>query len=537
MGEGLALGRASSAASGRIAGAYSIYVLLVLMLVNVFILMDRQVLTILAEDIKADLRISDADMGFIFGTSLSVFYAVFSIPLGRTADVWSRKNLMAICVASWSAMIILTGSARNFASFATFRAGVGVGEAGASPAAMSLISDYFPPKMRSTALAIFSCGVPLGQGLGLFMGGVILDAWYRAFPTASSAPLGLAGWQAAIISIALPGPFLAFWLFSLKEPKRGQSEGIEMLAHPHPLRECWNELQAALPIFSLVLLRKMGVPARATWQNICIGLAIVLAVALLILATGDTAQWIALGFGFYCIACWAQILAHRDPATFGMIFRCRTVMFTNIGLAAYIFVSFGVAAWIVPYLMRAHHVSASEAGLVMGLITSGFGFFGALLGGVAADLLQRYTARARAYVLLGSLALTVPSVILMLLADNKSEAYVYVALFYLTSTAWYGIGPSIINGLVLPRMRGTASAFFLVTITLLGMALGPYFMGHLSDLFLSGGSNPSDALRQGILGGLPVLAFAAIMLVLVIRNLPRDEVSRLARARALGEAV
>lgn len=516
---------------------YPIYPLLVLMLVNVFILMDRQILSVLAEDIKADLKISDSDMGFMFGTALSVFYAIFSIPLGRIADVWTRKNLMAASVAAWSAMIVLTGCARNFVSFAAFRAGVGVGEAGASPAAMSLISDYFPPRLRSTALSVFASGVPLGQGLGLFLGGFILEGWNLAYGGGAPAPFGLRGWQAAIIFISLPGPFLALWLFSLKEPIRGHSEGLAMPPHPRPFQEGWNEMQSVLPIFSLFLMRRLG-GSRGTIQlNLAVGLAIGLAVALLIAATGSVAQWLALGFGFYCVFCWAQTLALRDQATFAMIFKTPSLMCTNVGLAAYIFVTFGVAAWIVPYLIRTYQVSPAEAGLVMGLITSVLGFLGSILGGATADFLHRFTPRARLYVLLGSLALTTPSVILMLLVDKKVEAYICIGLFYLTSTAWYGVGPSIVNGLVLPRMRGAASAFFLIVITLLGMALGPYTMGYISDGLLADGATPAESLRGGILWGLCVLGVAAVALIAAALHLPRDDASRLTRARALGEPV
>jgi len=524
----------ASAAMGR---GYSIYALSVLVLVNVFILMDRQILTVLAEDIKADVRMSDAEIGFIYGTAISVFYAIFSIPLGRFADVGARTKLLAGCVAAWSVMIVLTGSARNLISFAVFRAGVGVGEAGAAPPALSMIADLFPPRLRSTAMSIFSSGVPLGAGLGVFLGGFILDGWNAAYPDVALAPFGLKGWQAAFICIAIPGPFLALWLYSLREPVRGQSEGLAMAAHPHPLREVWREMQAVLPLFSLLAMRRLGAPARTIWTNLAIGVAIALAGVLLISATGSAAQWVALGIGFYCVACWAQTLALRDPATFAMIFKCPALMFTNLGLAGYVFIVAGVGAWIVPYLIRAHGVSPSEAGVVIGLLMSVCGFVGNVAGGVLADVLQRHTPRARLYVLLASLVLTLPSVILMLLTNDKTQAYVFIGLFYLTSTAWYGIGPSIANGLVMPRMRGVSSAFYLIVITLLGVALGPYAMGYVSDLSIAAGADPGDALRQGILWGLTVAVVTAVMLLIATANLARDDAGRLERARALGEPI
>ncbi|MDP3746678.1 MAG: MFS transporter [Phenylobacterium sp.] len=531
---GEAAGAASSPPMDR---NYSLYALSVLVLVNVFVLMDRQVLGVLAEDIKADLGISDADIGFIYGTALSVFYAIFSIPFGRLADVWTRKNLLAASVGAWSAMIVLTGSARNIGAFAVFRAGVGVGEAGAGPAALSMIADYFPSRLRSTAMSVFSAGVPIGAGLGLFVGGFVLNAWGAAYPDPALAPFGLTGWQAAFICIATPGPFLALWLFTLREPVRGQSEGLATTPHAHPFREAWGEMQAVLPVVSVFLIRRLGGDLRAIGLNAALGLMIALISWTLIEITGSAAQWIAIGVGAYCLAGWIQALALRDPATFEMIFRCRSLLLTNMGLAAYVFVVAGVGAWVAPFLIRVHQVSPLEAGVALGILTSGGGIVGTLVGGVLSDALERHTPRARLYVLLGSLALAAPSIVAMLFTASKHQAYLFIGLFYLTSTAWYGIGPAIANSLVMPRMRGVSSAFYLIMITLFGIALGPYMMGYLSDLFIAAGADPGSGLRQGILLSLLVFIVTAVMLILATLNLARDTDSRLTRAKALGELI
>jgi len=169
---------------------YARYVLGVLTLVYVFNFLDRQIVSILAERIKDDLGISDAQIGFLYGTAFAVFYAVFGIPLGRLADVWDRRRLIAIGLAFWSTATALSGFARTFGQLAAARIGVGVGEASASPAAFSLLSDVFPPARRATALAIYSSGIYIGAGLGLGLGGLIVDRWDRAF-TAGAAPLGL----------------------------------------------------------------------------------------------------------------------------------------------------------------------------------------------------------------------------------------------------------------------------------------------------------------------------------------------------------
>ena len=173
--------------SDKVDGPYAKYVLAVLVLMAIFNFIDRQILAILAEDIKADLGLSDGDLGFLFGTAFAVFYAVFGIPLGRLADSWIRTRQIALSVGFWSVMTALSGMARSFTPLAVCRFGVGVGEAGASPAAGSLLYDYFSPKVRTTVLGFYGAGVYLGAGIGLFLGGSILSAWATAWPCSTGA--------------------------------------------------------------------------------------------------------------------------------------------------------------------------------------------------------------------------------------------------------------------------------------------------------------------------------------------------------------
>ena len=143
-------------------GWYSHYVLFVLVLVYVFNFIDRNILSILSQDIQADLGVSDALMGFLYGTVFAVFYAVFGIPLARFADVWVRRSLISMGLTFWSFMTALSGFANSFPVLATFRIGVGIGEASASPAAYSMLSDYYSPRLRATVIAIYSSGVYIG---------------------------------------------------------------------------------------------------------------------------------------------------------------------------------------------------------------------------------------------------------------------------------------------------------------------------------------------------------------------------------------
>ena len=193
-------------------GPYPWYALCVLALVYMLNFLDRQILSILAESIKADLEISDAQLGFLYGTAFAVFYAVFGIPLARLSDVWIRKNVIAIGLAVWSLMTALSGTARSAFSLGSYRVGVGVGESSATPAAYAMLSDYFPERLRATALSLYAGGLYVGQGLGAFIGGTVLDQWDVAFPDGHGW-FGLRGWQAAFFIVGFPGLLLAVWLF------------------------------------------------------------------------------------------------------------------------------------------------------------------------------------------------------------------------------------------------------------------------------------------------------------------------------------
>ena len=140
--------------SSDVDGPYAKYVLMVLVLVYVLNFLDRQIFSILAQDIKADLGLSDADLGFLAGTAFVTFFTLVGIPLARLADVWNRKKLISMGLGVWSLMTVLSGTARAFLPMACFRFGIAVGEASASPAAYSILYDYFSPKVRSTVLAI-----------------------------------------------------------------------------------------------------------------------------------------------------------------------------------------------------------------------------------------------------------------------------------------------------------------------------------------------------------------------------------------------
>jgi len=225
----------------EVGGRSAKFALILLVIVYVFNFIDRQILTILAEDLKADLNISDSDIGFLYGTAFAVFYSVVGIPMGKLADTWNRKNLISLGLAFWSLMTFLSGTAKSFLSLSIYRFGVGIGESSASPASYSLLSDYFSPKVRATVLSIYASGLYIGSGIGIFIGGLIVDNWNEAFPIISEAPFGLKGWQVAFMAVGLPGILLALITWQIKEPPRGLSEGLaETKKRKPPQSSIWR---------------------------------------------------------------------------------------------------------------------------------------------------------------------------------------------------------------------------------------------------------------------------------------------------------
>jgi MFS family permease len=194
-----------------------------LTLVYVFNFVDRQLLVILQESIKSELNLSDTQLGLLSGFTFALFYVTMGIPIARIADKGNRRNIVTISLALWSLMTAFSGLAKNFVQLLLARIGVGVGEAGGSPPAHAMISDYFPPDKRSTALSFYSSGLYVGVLIGFLIGGYLNQ--------------GL-GWRMAFFVLGIPGILFSLLVYAtVKEPIRGSTDSNGSTDSGHSLNQ------------------------------------------------------------------------------------------------------------------------------------------------------------------------------------------------------------------------------------------------------------------------------------------------------------
>jgi predicted MFS family arabinose efflux permease len=259
---------------------YRWFVLIMLTLVATLNFVDRQLLAILLEPIKAEFGLSDTQLGFLTGFAFAIFYSICGIPLARLADQGDRRKLIAIVIAVWSAMTALCGLAVGFVSLLLARIGVGIGESGSAPAVQSIIADYYEPRRRASAIGLQSTGVYIGILLGFLLGG-----WIGQF----------FGWRMAFMVLGLPGILFAalFWL-TVREPPRGGAENVTDTGRAPPftetLRYLWSRpsfrhLPFAVSFYAFVAYGSMAwAPSFFIRTH---GMT-----------TGEVGTWLALSAGF-----------------------------------------------------------------------------------------------------------------------------------------------------------------------------------------------------------------------------------------------
>ena len=505
-------GRGEEAAS-----AYSWYVLGVLVVVYILNFIDRQILSILAVDIKRNLGLSDGDLGFLGGAAFAVFYALFGVPLGRLADRWNRVRLLTIGLVLWSTATALSGLARNFVTLSLARMGVGVGEATASPTAYSLISDYFPSRQRATALAVYSSGLYIGGGVSLLIGANISKWWDAAYPGGGIG--GLVGWQAAFVAVGLPGVLLALWVASLREPAR-QPDAAN--GERHPLIDFFIDLSTLLPPFTVIHAAMRGV--KAVVINLAVAAAMAAFALVMIKLTKNVPQWLAIAFGYYAVFSWASTLRQKDPATFRLIWGTPAFICTALGYGLVSFGAYALALWSAPYAETVLKLPKDELAFVLGGCGAASGFLGVILGGRMSDWLRQRNPSGRILVVMFGIVAPIIPIWIGFTTESAVLFYVMNFLAGMFAATALGAAAATTQDLVLPRMRGTATASFFLATTLVGLGLGPYMVGAVSDL--------SGSLRIGVLSLIGVAPISLALLIYAYRALPQAEATMAQRAAA-----
>lgn len=245
---------------------YAWYVVGVLLLAYISSFIDRQILSLLVKPIKTSFNISDTQMGVLMGLSFSVLYTLVGIPIGKMADRMNRKKIIGWGIFTWSIMTVFCGIAGSYSLFFLARVGVGIGEAALSPAAYSIISDYFPKKKLATALSVYNMGIYLGSGLSILIGAAL-----RTMIGKENIVLPLIGeiysWQLIFFYIGLPGILIVLLVQTIKEPKRIEFDTVKEITETSNFREVITYFKANRQTF-LYLNFSMAFMSFATYAGV-----------------------------------------------------------------------------------------------------------------------------------------------------------------------------------------------------------------------------------------------------------------------------
>jgi MFS family permease len=523
------------------------YALTLVGLMNAVSLLDRNILAILAPRIKKSLLVGDAEMGLLYGTVFALFYALFSLPLGRLADGWLRTRLLGIALGFWSLATGLAAFAHGFALLAVSRLGVGIGEGAAQPAGNSLLYDHFPKRTRGFVMAVVAAAIAAGLGGSLALGGFAAD-WWDARYAGSSAPFGFKGWQFAFLVASLPGFLLALLLGRMSEPTRGRMDGIESAQDPHPFRASLALLGSVTPVANWFLLAKRKAGTREWCWNLFGLAAIVVVMAMLarltsalsprpplhlgpLLVDPHALQWGVIGFGAFSVLNLLQSLRLSDPPAYAVITGSPSLLLCIAIGALQMMINYGVMGFTPSFLMKHYGASSAATGLKFGVVSATIGIAGPLIAGPLSDRINvRFPGAGRVYVCLFALALSPLLAIWTYGAEDSGSFYMRFIAYGLILTGWLPPLYAVLLEQVLPRMRGIAFSTYIIAYTIFGLGIGPFVVGMLSD---ANGGN----LARAILDINWVAPVIVVLLLMLARRANRDENLVLARARGAGEIV
>lgn len=395
-----------------VGSSYRWYALGLLFVIGTFNYIDRHIVVILQEPIKHDLGLSDAQLGAITGLGFAILYTFMALPIAWLADRSVRKYVISAALGTWSFFTALCGLANSFTSLLIFRMGVAVGEAGAHPTSLAIISDYFPRKERATAMAIFGLAIPAGVMIGFLSGG-----WLHE----------LFGWRNAFIFVGIAGlAIIPIVLLTLREPPRGLSDG--------------------------------DVATQSDPRN---------TPSLLVVAK---TLWAIKSFRYLMVACGLQA------------FTLHTIL-----------------SWSVPFYMRVHGVSVGEVAIFLAVLKGIGGAIGTYFGGVAADRLAQQDVRWYMWLPAASAALLVPALLIQFLAPHLNLSLIAGMIAFTLMPVFIPPMNATGQSLVDANMRASTAATIVITTNLLGLGLGPFLVGAISDVLANVYGLGDHSIRYAVL--------------------------------------
>lgn len=406
---------------------YRAYVLGSLLLVYIFNFIDRSILAILNDPIKLSLGLEDWQMGMLGGLAFAIFYTSLGIPIARIAETKNRKWIIIFSLTLWSIMTVFCGFAMSFLMLFILRIGVGIGEAGCTPPAQSMIADYFKPSSRATAVSIYALGVPVGAMIAGLAGGPINDYVTGENIAAVMGGMGmggladawniqaLEGWRVAFAAVGLPGVILAIVLmFTMKEPPRGYTDPAALQNQP-----------------------------KAPFKDV-VGILL------------------------------------SKPAYIHVV----------LGAAIASFAGYGIGHFTTAFLRRVHDLSLTEAALYYSLVMGIFASAGVFSSGFISDRISKRHKNALSWLPALGMTVSVPLYVFGFLSDALLIALPPLCAAAFLHYFYLGPMYAVFGGVVDSRMRATSVAIALFAVNLFGLALGPTGAGLLSStlkgLILSG---------------------------------------------------
>jgi predicted MFS family arabinose efflux permease len=380
--------------------------LVLLFLAFTFSILDRQILSILAEPIRKEFGLSDTSLALLSGLAFAMFYATLGIPLALIADRGHRKTIVTWSVLIFSGMSALSGFAQNFWQLAMARFGVGIGEAGVNPSSHSILADYYPPERRSSAMSVIAMGANFGTLLGLVVGGAVSQLY---------------GWRVGFFVVGLPGLALALVMWAmLKEAPRGYSERRKASVSPPPL----------------------AVSLGYLWSN--------------------------------------RAMRHLILAS--------TLSVT---------ITYGVSAFQPSFLMRTYGLSQLQTGLMLAGLMGVVGGAGAIAGGWLTDRLQARNPAWGVWMIAAAQLVAIPFLALAYLAASPQATLLWLLAPVFVGSFYLGPSLALIQSLAPLRMRSIAAAVKMLFMNLIGLSIGPFIVGAISDALKP--AFGADSLRYALL--------------------------------------